>query len=150
MVPLIRPLSRYLRCHTLQVESWGSRIPIDLADELYGEIRRDTTDIVQIARWTGCKPASIAKVKAHLFLEFHYLDSYESLGVPPTMARFDSDRHIAESWLRLKAGTFSSSDMQLLRHEAAEAWYMRKHGPSYRIAHAAAQERYPAPIQLWS
>jgi hypothetical protein len=66
------------------------------------------------------------------------------------MARFDSDEVIARVWLRLKAGGFSSLDVQLLRHEAAEAWYMRKHGPSYREAHAAAQRRFPAPKSLWS
>lgn len=103
-----------------------------------------------IAQHTGWKPKSIAKVKAHLFVELHDLDSYERLGVPSTRARFDSDPIIAEAWLRLKAGTFSHLDLQLLRHEAAEAWYMRKHGPSYRLAHAAASKRYPAPPGLWS
>jgi len=36
-------------------------------------------------------------------------------------------------------------DLQLLRHEAAEAWYMRQHGPSYRAAHQAAEKRFPTP-----
>jgi hypothetical protein len=123
---------------------------MECADLLYEEIRHDTEDVGLIAQYTGWKRTSIAKVKVHLFLELHDLDSYEHLGVPSTRARFDSDRIIAESWLRLKAGTFSSLDLQLLRHEAAEAWYMRKHGPSYRPAHAAAVKRYPVPPQLWS
>lgn len=122
----------------------------DPADDLYESIRRDDEDVAVIAEQTGWKAANIAKVKYHLFVEEHCLDSYESLGVPGRTARFDSDRVIAESWLRLKLGTFSPSDLQLLRHEAAEAWHMRKHGPSYRRSHQAAQRRYPAPLSLWS
>src|SRR5271165_2124632 len=124
-------------------------MPIEPADLLYEEIRRDTEGVRLIAQHTRWKPTIIAKVKAHLFLELHDLDSYEHLDVRVSRARFDSDPIIAESWRRLKAGTFSFLDLQLLRHEAAEAWYMRKHGPSYRRAHAAAQKRYPAPLRLW-
>jgi hypothetical protein len=36
--------------------------------------------------------------------------------------------------------------MSLLRHEAAEAWFMRKHGPGYNAAHEAAQKRYPSGL----
>jgi hypothetical protein len=32
-----------------------------------------------------------------------------------------------------------------LRHEVAELWYMRRHGPSYSAAHLAAQARFPSP-----
>jgi hypothetical protein len=123
---------------------------MDLADELYESIRQDETDVEEIARYTGWKPSGIAKVKHHLFIQEHWLDQYESLGVPATFSRFDSDEAIAEAWLRLKNGKFSSLDLQLLRHEAAEARFMRKHGPSYRRAHAAAQRRFPAPASLWS
>jgi hypothetical protein len=122
----------------------------ELADDLYERIRRDDQDVAVIAERTGWKAANIAKVKYHLFVEEHCLDSYECLGVPATTARFDSDPVIAESWLRLKPGTFSQADLQLLRHETAEAWYMRKHGPSYCKSHQAAQRRYPAPSALWS
>ena len=124
-------------------------MPIEPADLLYEEIRRDTEDVKLIAQHTRWKPMSIAKVKAHLFLELHDLGSYEHPGVQVSRARFDSDPMIAESWRRFKAGTFSSLDLQLLRHEAAEAWYMRKYGPRYRRAHAAAQKCYPAPLRLW-
>jgi hypothetical protein len=123
---------------------------MDLADQLYERIRQDETDVDEIARHTGWKPSSIAKVKHHLFIREHWLDRYESLGVPAMAARFDSDEAIAEAWLRLKDGRSSPLDLQLLRHEAAEAWFMRKHGPSYRRAHAAAQRRFPAPASLWS
>jgi hypothetical protein len=123
---------------------------MDSADPLYEAIRRDEGDVEAIARHTGWKPAGIARVKQHLFFQAHCLDAYESFGVPPITSRFDSDHAIAESWRRLRAGTYSMLDLQLLRHEAAESWYMRKHGPSYRRAHAAAQKRYPAPAELWS
>jgi hypothetical protein len=102
------------------------------------------------ARRIGWKPSSVAKIKHHLFIQEHWLDQYESLGVPATLARFDSDEAIARAWFRLKGGGFTAIDLQLLRHEAAEAWHMRKHGPSYRRAHAAAQRIFPAPASLWS
>ena len=123
---------------------------LDPADALYEGIRRDETDIEEIARRIGWKPSSIATIKHHLFIREHWLDQYETLGVPAILGRFDSDEAIARAWLRLKEGGFAAIDLQLLRHEAAEAWYMRKHGPSYRRAHAAAQRRFPAPASLWS
>ena len=123
---------------------------LDFADALYEDIRRDETDVEEIARRTGWKASSLAKVKHHLFIQEHWLDQYESLGAPATLARFDSDEAIARAWHRLKGGGFTAIDLQLLRPEAAEAWYMRKHGPSYRRAHAAAQRRFPAPASLWS
>jgi len=125
-------------------------VPTNPADKLYEDIRQDETDVSTIARWIGWKPSNIAKIKHHLFIEEHRLDQYEGLGVPAVMARFDSDEAIAEAWLRLKTGDFTPLDLQLLRHEAAEAWYMRRHGQSYRKAHAAAQRRFPAPMALWS
>ncbi|AMV37514.1 hypothetical protein [Planctomyces sp. SH-PL62] len=72
------------------------------------------------------------------------------LGVPAVMARFDADVAIADSWERLKAGRATEVDRRFLRHETAEAWYMRKHGPSYTRAHTATQRRYPVPPELWS
>jgi len=123
---------------------------IDPADRFYEAIRQDTDDVKLIAQHTGWKVTSIEKIKLHLFVQAHYLDSYEDLGVPAVTARFDSDPIIAESWLRLRAGTHTPLDLALLRHEAAEAWSMRKHGPSYRLAHAAAERRFPVPGRLWS
>jgi Fe-S cluster assembly protein SufD len=125
-------------------------VPIDPADELDESIRQDETDVEELARRTGWKPSNFAKIKQHLFVREHWLDQYEPLGVPAIRARFDSDEAIAKAGLRLRDGAFSPFDLQLLRHEAAEAWYMRRHGPSYRRAHAAAQGRFPAPSSLWS
>jgi hypothetical protein len=115
------------------------------ADEAYAAIRASTDDVAAIAGHTGIKPANIQKVKDHLFNNTHLLDRYESVGVPGVMARFDSDAGIAAAWQRLSSGSGTAADMQLLRHEAAEAWFMRRNGPSYNAAHNAADALYPAP-----
>jgi len=124
-------------------------VPTVSADALYEEIRQSQSDVDEIAIHTGLKRGNIARIKAHLFMDAHWLDSYENLGVPPEWARFDSDMRIAEAWNRLRVGDRGVADLQLLRHEAAESWYMRRHGPSYREAHQAAQRRYPRPDELW-
>lgn len=116
------------------------------ADSEYDPIRSSQTDVEEIARQTGWKPASIATVKRHLFEQFHWLDLYEEQGVSGEWGRFDSNSDIAAAWERLRIGVHTDDDLQLLRHEAAEAWFMRKHGPSYLRAHRAAQERYPWPL----
>jgi hypothetical protein len=84
-------------------------------------------------------------VKDHLFYDEHLLDRYVDLGEPAVMARFDSDVGIAKAWERLRTGNFTEADLQLLRHEAAEANRMKRWGPGYNRAHNAAQGRYPAP-----
>jgi hypothetical protein len=117
------------------------------ADRAYAHIRSSGTDVATIAENTGIKVANIQKVKDHLFTNEHLLDRYEALGIPGEMRRFDSNMDIANAWKRLEAGTFDAADMQLLRHETAEAWYMRKHGPSYNNSHNAAQRRYPSPLE---
>ena len=73
------------------------------------------------------------------------LDRYKSLGVQPEIRRFDSDIDIANAWKRLEMGSHLKKDLELLKHEMAEAWYMKKHGPSYSEAHNAADKRYPTP-----
>jgi LysM repeat protein len=117
------------------------------ADEAYALIRSSSTDVATIAENTGIKASNIQKVKDHLFYDEHLLDRYESLGIPGEMRRFDSNLNIANAWQRLEMGTFKAPDMQLLRHETAEAWYMRKYGPSYNNSHNAAQMRYPSPLE---
>jgi hypothetical protein len=115
----------------------------DSADDRYEAIWADRQDIHEIARHTGLKSGNIAKVKFHLFHQVHWLDLYEDLGIPAESRRFDCDREIAASWERLRSGRPLPEDRQLLRHETAEAWYMRKHGPSYRRAHEGAERRFP-------
>jgi hypothetical protein len=123
----------------------GSGSILGSADEVYDLIRGSSSDVLAIAGNTGYKASNIQKVKDHLFFTEHLLDRYESLGIPGTMARFDSDLGIAAAWQRLEAGNHGLLDLQLLRHETAEAWYMKRWGPSYDAAHKAAQRRYPAP-----
>ena len=113
------------------------------SDDLYATIRRSPTDVQEISRQTGLKWEKIQNVKDHLFFRVHWLDLYEELGVSGAWSRFDSSPEIAAIWQRLRAGSHSPNDVQLLRHETAEAWFMRNYGPSYREAHRAAQERYP-------
>lgn len=113
------------------------------ADVLYEMIRADTTDVRAIALHTGFKRVSDERIKDHLFHRPHWLDRYEDVGVPGEWSRFDSDRRIAEAWERLRTGLYRPADLRLQRHEAAEAWFMRKHGPSYRQAHRAAERRFP-------
>jgi hypothetical protein len=115
------------------------------ADEAYDAIRASTADVPSIAENTGFSEENIQNVKDHLFNNEHLLDRYVDQGIPATMGRFDSDASIAESWSRLENGTFTDQDIQLLKHETAEAWYMQKYGPSYNAAHEAAQARFPAP-----
>lgn len=115
------------------------------ADEVYDLIRASESDVADISRNTGIKEVNIQKVKDHLFYDEHLLDRYESYGMPATTGRFDSDVGIANAWLRLIKGEHTELDIRLLRHETAESWYMRKHGPGYSKAHEAANKRYPAP-----
>ena len=115
------------------------------ADKAYQRIRANATDVASISKHTGMKMANVQKVKEHLFFTMHWLDRYVALGVPAVMARFDSDIYIAQAWDRLALGRHTSKDLQLLRHEAAEAWYMRKIARSYSVAHNAAERRFPAP-----
>ena len=121
--------------------------PLDFeaADGDYESIRRSRSDVAAIARATGCKERSIRKVKEHLFLHHHMLDRYVAQGFPAVTARFDSDPDVAGAWRRLESGTFEPRDLALLRHETAEAWYMRNIDRSYDAAHIAAQKRFPAP-----
>jgi hypothetical protein len=52
---------------------------------------------------------------------------------------------MADSWRRLTEGKFLPIDVQLLKHELAEAWYMKQFGPSYKDAHDRATLKYPSP-----
>lgn len=116
-------------------------------DAAYDAIRASTTDVAAIARNTGLKPRNVQKVKEHLFYDAHLLDRYVRYGVPAELRRFDASLDIARAWRRLEAGIFTEADRQLLQHEMAEAWYMRRYGPSYDRAHRAAQRGFPSPME---
>lgn len=113
----------------------------DGAEIAYDRIRRLTGDVSEIARHTGYKQTNILKVKRHLFLKIHLLDRYP----PPYRARFDAHPNIVAAWNRLRTGLGTDLDRMLLRHEIAEAWYMRNVAPGYDRAHTYVQARFPAP-----
>ncbi len=115
------------------------------ASAAYDAIRASTSDVADIAKNTGLKASNIQKIKQHLFEDLHLLDRYAKQGIPGEMARFDADEAIAAAWQRLQKGAHTPEDLQLLRYETAERWYMQKHGPSYDAAHTAASKRFPAP-----
>ncbi len=125
----------------------GAADPSKIADKAYDSIRANNTDVVSISKNTGFKPENIQKVKDHLFNNEHVLDRYVDLGVSPTVQRFDSNIDIANSWRRLENGAQTPKDIQLLKHETAEAWHMRKHGSGYSAAHDAAQRRFPSGLE---
>lgn len=125
----------------------GAADPAKLSDEAYDAIRASDTDVASIAQSTGYKSANIQKVKDHLFHNEHTLDRYVDLGVPATVQRFDSNIDIANSWRRLETGAHTPQDIQLLKHETAEAWHMRTHGSGYSAAHEAAQRRFPSGLE---
>ena len=114
------------------------------ADQAYEAIRSSKNDIAAISKNTGIKEENIRKVKEHLFHNEHLLDRYVEYGIPAEMKVFDSDIAIADAWKRLELGAHTQYDIQLLRHEAAEAWFMKAHGPSYTNAHNAADKKFPA------
>jgi hypothetical protein len=113
------------------------------AEAAYDGIRASTTDVAAIAQTTGIKPENVQQVKDHTFMQAHLLDRFVRQGIAPQVRRFHASAGIAAAWERLAAGQGTAHDLQLLRHEGAEAWFMRRHGPSFDAAHTAAHARYP-------
>lgn len=117
----------------------------DDAERAYGRIRADPSDVRRISDVTGYKVSNIMAIKQHLFFTPHLLDRYVHLGHAADYKVFDADSEHAACWRRLQQAPPLEADLQLLKHEAADAWYMRRHGPSYEAAHTAAQRRFPSP-----
>ena len=139
------PRPKEIKPERIEFKQTGAGSFTGSADEAYEAIRASKTDIEAISRNTGIKPENVKKVKDHLFYEEHLLDRYVDYGIPAETGRFDSDLGIANAWKRLENGTFTADDIKLLKHETAESWYMRRHGPGYTDAHNAADKRFPAP-----
>jgi hypothetical protein len=139
------PRPKEIKAERMEHKQTGAGSFTGSADEAYEAIRASKTDIEAISRNTGIKPENVKKVKDHLFYEEHLLDRYVDYGIPAETGRFDSDLGIANAWKRLENGTFTADDIKLLKHETAESWYMRRHGPGYTGAHNAADKRFPAP-----
>jgi hypothetical protein len=45
----------------------------------------------------------------------------------------------------VRTGDYEEIDVELLKHELAEAWYTRTDGPGYKSAHNKASVKYPSP-----
>ena len=71
----------------------------------------------------------IARIKAHLFSRAHRLDD--------GIRRFDADPLIVNAWQRLREGTHTPKDIQLLEHELFEARFEAIFRTDYRTAHEA-------------
>lgn len=101
----------------------------DAAAHAYEVIRQTHDDVVAIARHTGMHESWIARIKEHLFCRTHRLDD----GV----RRFDADPLIVNAWQRLREGTHTPNDVQLLEHEIFEAKFEGIFKTDYRMAHEA-------------
>ncbi|MDB0538638.1 hypothetical protein LBW61_19850, partial [Ralstonia solanacearum] len=102
----------------------------DAAEGAYDAIRGDATDVSAIAKNTGMSEARIARIKEHVFIKEHVLDSW--------VRRFDADPDIVNSWSRLKTGDWVESDLNLLQHERFESKFEAIFKTDYRTAHDAA------------
>jgi hypothetical protein len=101
----------------------------DAAAYAYEVIRQAHDDVGAIARHTGMRTSWIARIKAHLFSRTHRLDD--------GIRRFDADPLIVNAWQRLREGTHTPKDIQLLEHELFEARFEGIFRTDYRTAHEA-------------
>jgi uncharacterized protein RhaS with RHS repeats len=100
------------------------------ADRAYEVIRQSSDDVAAISKNTGISESRIARIKDHIFNNKHQLDD----GV----RRFDADPDIANAWGRLKSGSHTEKDLQLLEHELFESKFEGIFKTNYRTAHDAA------------
>lgn len=105
------------------------------ADDFYEIVRNadSADDIRLISSSSDMRPDEIARIRSHLFEEEHDLGT--------RIGRFDADPDISDAWRRLQSGVPEPADLDLLRHELAEANWMRDHpGVTYEEAHNAANQ----------
>lgn len=91
------------------------------AEELYAEIRKRTTDVQRIYHNIdgALSLNEITEIKNYLFYDEHDLaDGRHTV--------FDSSFEIAQSWLRLAAGSFAYHDFVLLLHEKYEIGIIKR------------------------
>jgi len=108
----------------LDAEGW------DLAEEFYEQMRRTGGSVDEIAQNTGLSRGAVDSAYRHLFLDQHQLDD--------GLRRFDADPEIVNAWNRMRNGTHTSADIDLINHERFEAILMNRYGQPYRCAHATA------------
>lgn len=111
----------------------GTIDPYDFeaAERVYESIRVMGDDVAAIAQHTGISEARLARIKRHIFYDFHQLDD----GV----RRFDADPLIVNAWQRLREGRQTLQDVQLLKHEIFEARFEGIFHTTYRIAHESSK-----------
>lgn len=108
----------------LDAEGW------DLAEEFYEQMRRTGGGVDEIAQNSGLSRGAVDRAYRHFFLDQHQLDD--------GLRRFDADPEIVNAWNRMRNGTHTSADIDLVNHERFEAILMNRYGQPYRCAHAAA------------
>src|SRR5436190_23251059 len=103
------------------------------AIQYYKKIRfaNSNTDVVSISKNTGIPEYRIQRVKEHLFFNEHTLSGGK-------VGRFDPYIEIADSWERLRAGSFVQQDLDLLNHEYFESRFEALYRTDYTTAHNAA------------
>jgi hypothetical protein len=108
----------------MDAEGW------DLAEDFYEQMRRSGGSVDEIAENTGLSRGAVDRAYRHLFLDSHQLDD--------GLRRFDADPEIVNAWNRMRNGTHTTADIDLVNHERFEAILMQRYGQPYRCAHAAA------------
>ncbi|WP_083936001.1 PAAR-like domain-containing protein [Methylobacterium sp. B1] len=105
----------------------------DAAEKAYDTIRSVSGDVNLISKNTGIKKFQINRIKDHLFYKFHHLDG-------GLISRFDAHPEIANAWNRLSNGSFTTNDLQLIKHELFESKFEGIFKTDYRTAHEAANK----------
>ncbi|WP_188778265.1 pre-toxin TG domain-containing protein [Paenibacillus hunanensis] len=101
-----------------------------IAEKIYKEIRASSNDVELIAVNTGWKVSRINRIKDHVFFKAHtFRDG--SVGI------FDPDYEMAQAWIRLQKGTYTTEDIRLLNHEFFESRFEGIFKTDYGTAHDA-------------
>jgi len=104
------------------------------AQKFYETMRTINHDINAITSNTGISQEIIKKIKDHLFLENHILNT--------GIKKFAPEPNIAAAWQRLIENKFVRSDLLLLQHEYVEALIMHGTEVRWREAHDLVNSVY--------
>jgi hypothetical protein len=99
------------------------------AESMYNSIRNTTDDVSSIAKNTGMTEQQIQRIKDHVFNNEHILSDGTK--------QFAPDYDIAQSWNKLKNGTYGQNDIDLLNHELFESKFEGIFKTNYQTAHDA-------------
>jgi RHS repeat-associated protein len=104
----------------------------NIAQNMYANFRKITSDIKNIAKNTGWDIKDIEQIKNHIFINKLKLD--DGLKI------LDPDYEIAQAWDRLIKGEYFKNDILLLKHELYELTYYNLYDVTQREAHDAANK----------